>query len=1058
MKLRKLCAVLLAASLGLSASFAPACNIGGSSEEHKHSYSQEWTSDGTGHWHASTCGHDVTSGFAAHTDADGDFVCDVCGYVIHTHTYETVWSSDAQNHWYAATCGHDVVSGKAAHSDGDGDGKCDACGYIMAEAPEHTHTFESGWTSDETGHWHAATCDHDVTSDFAAHTDSDGDFVCDICGYVIHTHTFAEAWTSDETGHWHASTCGHDVTSGFSAHTDADDDFVCDVCDYVIHTHTFAGAWTSDETGHWHAATCGHDVTSGFAAHTDSDGDFVCDVCDYVIHTHTFAGAWTSDGTGHWHAATCGHDEISGFAAHTDADDDGKCDICRYNVGTGGEQTLVTYFYIGQECAAFEWTTSSASSATVQYRLSTASGYTSVDEELIRQIDANTARVDIVGLKGGNVYDFKIISDGVTYIKSGVTVSSYDRSGYAHFGYSSGVGAYNDDGTAKSGARIVYVTEATKNTVELKVGTKTYTGIVSILQNAAKDGTPLIVRIIGTVGAATWNEIPYNPAGDKLTAEEVIGANGKQLPTDRKDITQAELIAGGYNTLNTSVYSELIGLSSKATYSDGEYDSAWNNCIIQSSSNITIEGIGEDARIFQWGLTFKDCSSVEVRNITFEDYTEDACSVEAGDTSASTVADFKFGRIWLHHNTFEEGINYWDICAEQDKHEGDGATDFKGIANVTVSYNEYHNNHKTGLVGGSNAHTTANLTYHHNYYNECYSRMPLARQANIHIYNNYYYGSTGTNMSLRASAYAFIENCYFDNAKNPIVSEGDSTNGYGYAKILGCVFDGKTIDGKYADKLVVVTDREQTVANTTKFGQNFDTDSTLFYYDEANKCSDVENMLTAEEVKEQVPLLAGVMKHSGATGGDIGGSTSGGDEGGDEGGTTTPPSGGDEGGEEVTSFTLTAANCGIDEGGALTALENELFSVSANSKYTVTALTEAGGGTTATADDNSGLSFTSVFKPSGASQVITVTAKKAITLTVYYTVSDSQFNNKEQSKSGYLKWTIDGAEAGADTNQANKNGRTAYAVEITVESGQVLVLSASSNRLIIFGLVANAES
>ena len=901
MKLRKLCAVLLAASLGLSASFAPACNIGGSSEEHKHSYSQEWTSDGTGHWHASTCGHDVTSGFAAHTDADGDFVCDVC--------------------------------------------------------------------------------------------------------------------------------------------------------DYVIHTHTFAGAWTSDGTGHWHAATCGHDVTSGFAAHTDADGDFVCDVCDYVIHTHTFAGAWTSDETGHWHAATCGHDEISDFAAHTDADYDGKCDICGYNVGTGGEQTLVTYFYIGQECAAFEWTTSSASSATVQYRLSTASGYTSVDEELIRQIDANTARVDIVGLKGGNVYDFKIISDGVTYIKSGVTVSSYDRSGYAHFGYSSGVGAYNDDGTAKSGARIVYVTEATKNTVELKVGTKTYTGIVSILQNAAKDGTPLIVRIIGTVGAATWNEIPYNPAGDKLTAEEVIGANGKQLPTDRKDITQAELIAGGYNTLNTSVYSELIGLSSKATYSDGEYDSAWNNCIIQSSSNITIEGIGEDARIFQWGLTFKDCSSVEVRNITFEDYTEDACSVEADDTSASTVADFKFGRIWLHHNTFEEVINYWDICAEQDKHEGDGATDFKGIANVTVSYNEYHNNHKTGLVGGSNAHTTANLTYHHNYYNECYSRMPLARQANIHIYNNYYYGSTGTNMSLRASAYAFIENCYFDNAKNPIVSETDDTYGSGYAKILGCIFSGKTIDSKYADKLVVVTDREQTVENTTKFGQNFDTDSTLFYYDGANKCSDVENMLTAEEVKEQVPLLAGVMKHSGATGGDIGGST----EGGDEGGTTTPPAGGDEGGEEVTSFTLTAANCGIAEGGALTALENELFSVGANSAYSVEALTEAGGGTTATANDNSGLSFTSVFLPSSTKDALTVTANKDITLTVYYTVSDSKYNTADvsQSKSGYLKWTIDGAEAGADANQSNKNGRTAYAVEITVESGQLLVLSASSNRLIIFGLVAN---
>ena len=502
--------------------------------------------------------------------------------------------------------------------------------------------------------------------------------------------------------------------------------------------------------------------------------------------------------------------------------------------------------------------------------------------------------MDIVGLKGGNAYDFRIVSGGVTYIKSGVTVSSYDRSGYAHFGATEGVGGYNDDGTPKSGAVIVYVTEQTKNTVTARLGGKTYTGIVSILQNAAKNSTPLIVRIIGTVGAATWNEITYQPQGDKLTAEEVTGINGKQLPTDKKDIFQSELIEGGYNTLNTSIYSELNGLTSKATYSGGEYDSAWNNCIVQNASDITVEGIGEDARIFQWGLAFKNCSSIEVRNITFEDYTEDACSVEAGDTSATSAADFEYGRIWIHHNTFEEGRNYWDVCAEQDKHEGDGATDFKGIKDVTVSYNEYHNNHKTGLVGGRNSHTTANLTYHHNFYNQCNSRMPLARQANIHIYNNYYYGSTGTNMSLRASAYAFIENCYFDNAKNPIVSETDATYGSGYAKIYGCIFVGHEIEDKYSDYLTVVTDREQTVFSTTKFGQNFDTDSAIFYYDEANNRSDVENMLTAEEVRTLVPVLAGVMSRSGDTGGDVGGTTTP-DEG--EGGGTTTPDEGEEGGQ-----------------------------------------------------------------------------------------------------------------------------------------------------------------
>ena len=839
--IKRLKSAVIACVLAVAAIFTPACNIG-----HSHTYSTSWSSNETQHWRDATCGHDVKANVGDHVDADGDGKCDVCGYEeekeppAHEHTYSDDWSTDENKHWHEATCGHDVISDEGEHVDENGDGKCDVCGYIMEETPAHEHTYSDKWSTDENKHWHAATCGHDVISDEGAHTDGNGDFVCDICGYVMHTHTYSDKWSTDENKHWHAATCGHDVVSDEGAHTDGNGDFVCDVCGYVMHVHTYSDKWTTTETEHWHASTCGHDVTSDRGEHIDVDNDGRCDVCDYVIREP--------------------------------------------------EQTLVTYTCFDNETAVFEWTTTSASNAKVSYRLATASTYTEVDEQLVRQISSDTARVDIVGLKGGSVYDFKIISDGVTYIKSGVTVPAIDRSGYAHFGYSSGVGAYNDDGTAKSGARIVYVTEATKNTVTLTVGSKTYTGIVSILQNAAKDGTPLIVRIIGTVGAATWNEIAYTPAGSKLTAEEVIGANGKQLPTDSSQLTQAALIEGGYNTLDTSVYSELLGLDSKATYSGGEYDSAWNNCIVKDSSNITLEGIGEDARIFQWGLTFKNCSSIEVRNITFEDYTEDACSVEGNSgENITSAADFGSGRIWIHHNTFEEGINYWDVCPEQDKHEGDGATDFKRIANVTVSYNEYHNNHKTGLVGASNSDLTANLTYHHNFYNECMSRMPLARQANIHIYNNYYYGSTNENMSLRASAYAFIENCYFENAKNPIVSAGDDKNGYGYAKILGCIFSGKTIDSKYADKLVVVTEREQAVENTTKFGQNFDTDSTLFYYDAANKCSDVENMLTAEEVKEQVPLLAGVMKHSGSTGSDVGGST-GGDEGGNE-GEITPPAG-----------------------------------------------------------------------------------------------------------------------------------------------------------------------
>ncbi len=48
----------------------------------------------------------------------------------------------------------------------------------------HTHTFSNEWESDETDHWHPATCDHDVVSDKAAHTVGENNF-CSVCGRFL---------------------------------------------------------------------------------------------------------------------------------------------------------------------------------------------------------------------------------------------------------------------------------------------------------------------------------------------------------------------------------------------------------------------------------------------------------------------------------------------------------------------------------------------------------------------------------------------------------------------------------------------------------------------------------------------------------------------------------------------------------------------------------------------------------------------------------------------------------------------------------------------------------
>ena len=229
---------LISAFVSVALAFAVAgCQI--DSDRHEHSFSKDWTSDATDHWHAATCEHaEEVSGKAAHSfgewtvikeateEAEGSRArsCTVCRYtateaiekLAHTHKFATDWTKDETNHWHAATCEHaEEVSDKTAHSfgewtvtkeateeaEGSKERSCSVCGYKATEAIEklaHTHKFATAWASDASGHWHAATCGHtDEKSGFAEH--SFGDYVsnndatteadgtktreCSVCGY-----------------------------------------------------------------------------------------------------------------------------------------------------------------------------------------------------------------------------------------------------------------------------------------------------------------------------------------------------------------------------------------------------------------------------------------------------------------------------------------------------------------------------------------------------------------------------------------------------------------------------------------------------------------------------------------------------------------------------------------------------------------------------------------------------------------------------------------------------------------------------------------------------------
>ena len=187
------------------------------------------------------------------------------------------------------------------------------------------------------------------------------------------------------------------------------------------------------------------------------------------------------------------------------------------------------------------------------------SAYKKLDDELIRQYP-DYWRADALGLKAGK-YMFKVeaVTDSTTasMVTPAVEVMSYDRSGYGFVNGTSS-GAYNEDGTLKDNAVVLYITEDTKDTVSLDVvtGSKgavtSCTGLQAILYGfkKGKDSRPLDVRLVGNI-------------------------------TDLKSMDSGDIVIDG------------------------------------CKNGITFEGIGEDATANGWGLRVKGSSNVEIRNLAY---------------------------------------------------------------------------------------------------------------------------------------------------------------------------------------------------------------------------------------------------------------------------------------------------------------------------------------------------------------------------------------------------------------------------------------------------------
>ena len=350
------------------------------------------------------------------------------------------------------------------------------------------------------------------------------------------------------------------------------------------------------------------------------------------------------------------------------------------------------------------------------------SAYVQLDDELIRKYPSYM-RADAIGLKAGD-YVMKIVplnngkeNTSAAIVSDKLTVNAYDRSGFTFSSNSpvkNGVGAYNNDGTLKSNASVLYVTEANKNTVKMKIGNTEYTGVAAITQaiKAKNNCQPVAIRIIGQV---TLSGLAC------------------------KDVSSAYAIG------------------------------------VKGASNVTFEGIGDDATLYEAGVVAFQSTGIEVRNLGLMNW--------GGGGDGDGISLKQSVGVWVHNND----VFYGNAGSDGDQAKGDGSMDLKDNSQyVTVSYNHFWDSGKMSLCGMKSESGENWITYHHNWFDHSDSRHPRIRTMSVHVYNNYYDGNSKYGVGTAKDSEAFVEANYFRHCNYPMLSSMQGSD-----VLAGGIFSGE---------------------------------------------------------------------------------------------------------------------------------------------------------------------------------------------------------------------------------------------------------------------------
>ena len=591
-----------------------------------------------------------------------------------------------------------------------------------------------------------------------------------------------------------------------------------------------------------------------------------------------------------------------------------------------------------------------------------------IDAQLIRQY-ASYYRADVLGLKAGT-YSVKVVpvnAEGTEITgantASNLVVKSYNREGFAHFKYD-GVGAYNNDGTLKAGAKVLYITAKTAKTVSTTVNTgklETITGVQSIIDaySKGKDTTPIAFRIIGKVSLSDLDRISSSAEGMQIKGK---GAH--------------------------------------------------------SEMNMTFEGVGDDATVYGFGFLLRNTKSVEFRNFAIMRCLDDAMSLDTdnshvwihnmdlfygkkggaadqakgdgtvdikGDSQYITVAYNRFwdnGKASMCGMTSESGPNYITY-----HHNWFDHSDSRMARIRTMSVHMYNNYYQHNDVYGIGATSGSSVFMESNYFDATKRPIMSSLQGTDAMGDGTFSGEKGGLIKAYGNVFANKP----DNFSYIPYSENNTS------------FDAYEV----SDPSEQVPTSVKTLVGGTSYN-NFDTNSSLMYAYAADKAADVPAILEGfygagrlnhgdidfvipdETVvtnghQQPWPALASILDaytsrvvkvfgESNASG--EGGSTEGGETGGTGGST-----GGSEGGSTVTPIEGTVT-CSFTVNGKEAVPSNSAFVLTGEAKNVKKEETVIEGTT-----------YTASLKMESKTEVSFTTSQK-MTLYVYYGLSGANTNVK----------------------------------------------------------------